>query len=221
MTVVWKEGGASVTLSGDLAAWATQAMRDATGGAIDLLTATLQPIATNASNEWYGPQGVQKVTGQSGRIEVVSTVDVAKGVVRVSVGSTDTRTAKKGTRFQTQSGEDRQRQGGAPVPAFVHRPFPSKHLAVTARDFVSGQRRGVTRQEFFAVPEERRVGIAKKDWEYLPIKKGDWIIIEEPKRGDGKTLLPIYVNRPAKLAVQGKLTELGAAMAANMGQKNG
>ena len=211
MSVIWKEGGASVTLSGDLAAWATQAMRDATGGAIDLLTATLQPIATSASNEWYGPQGVQKVTGQSGRIEVVSTVDVAKGVVRVSVGSTDTRTASKGTRFKTTTGEDRQRQGGAPVPAFVHRPYAS-----------TTQRKAVTREQFFNAPKELRVGIAKKDWEYLPIKKGDWVIIEViPAKGDGKTLLPIYVNRPGKAAVQGKLTELGAAMAANMGQKNG
>ena len=186
-------------------------MRDATGGAIDLLTATLQPIATSASNEWYGPQGVQKVTGQSGRIEVVSTVDVAKGVVRVSVGSTDTRTASKGTRFKTTTGEDRQRQGGAPVPAFVHRPYAS-----------TTQRKAVTREQFFNAPKELRVGIAKKDWDYLPIKKGDWVIIEViPAKGDGKTLLPIYVNRPGKAAVQGKLTELGAAMAANMGQKNG
>ena len=211
MSIIWKEGGASVTLSGDLAAWATQAMRDATGGAIDLLTATLQPIATSASNEWYGPQGVQKVTGQSGRIEVVHTVDVAKGVVRVSVGSTDTRTASKGTRFKTTTGEDRQRQGGAPVPAFVHRPYAS-----------TTQRKAVTREQFFNAPKELRVGIAKKDWDYLPIKKGDWVIIEViPAKGDGKTLLPIYVNRPGKAAVQGKLTELGAAMAANMGQKNG
>lgn len=95
MSIIWKEGGASVTLSGDLAAWATQAMRDATGGAIDLLTATLQPIADTASASWYSANGVQKVTGQSGRIEVVHTVDVAKGVVRVSVGSTDTRIAGK------------------------------------------------------------------------------------------------------------------------------
>ena len=211
MSIIWKEGGASVTLSGDLAAWAERAMRDATGGAIDLLTATLQPIATSASNEWYGPQGVQKVTGQSGRIEVVSTVDVAKGVVRVSVGSTDTRTASKGTRFKTTTGEDRQRQGGAPVPAFVHRPYAS-----------TTQRKAVTREQFFNAPKEQRVGIAKKDWDYLPIKKGDWVIIEViPAKGDGKTLLPIYVNRPGKAAVQGKLTELGAAMAANMGQKNG
>ena len=103
------------------------------------------------------------------------------------------------------------KEGGAPVPAFVHRPYAS-----------TTQRKAVTREQFFNAPKELRVGIAKKDWDYLPIKKGDWVIIEViPAKGDGKTLLPIYVNRPGKAAVQGKLTELGAAMAANMGQKNG
>lgn len=194
--IVWKEGGASVTLSGDLDAWATQAMRDATGGAIDILTETLQPIASTASAGWYGAQGVQRVTGQSGRIEVVSTIDVAKGVVRVSVGSTDTRVAGK---------------KNAPVPAFVHRPYAA-----------TTELKAVTREQFFAAPKSTRVGVAKKDWDFLPVKKGDWVIrVVTPRASDGKTLLPIYVNRPGKEAVQGKLTELGAAMAVNMGRKNG
>lgn len=196
MSVIWKEGGASVTLSGDLEAWATQAMRDATGGAIDILTETLQPIATTASAGWYGAQGVQRVTGQSGRIEVVSTIDVAKGVVRVSVGSTDTRVAGK---------------KNAPVPAFVHRPYAA-----------TTELKAVTREQFFAAPKSTRVGVAKKDWDFLPVKKGDWVIrVVTPRASDGKTLLPIYVNKPGKEAVQGKLTELGAAMAVNMGRKNG
>ena len=196
MSIIWKEGGASVTLSGDLAAWAERAMRDATGGAIDLLIETLQPVATTASAGWYGAQGVQKVTGQSGRIEVVSTVDVAKGVVSVSVGSTDTRIAGK---------------KGAPLPAFVHRPY----AATTAL-------KAVTREQFFAAPKSTRVGVARKDNDAIKVKKGDWMIrVVSPKASDGKTLLPVYVNRPAKLAVDGKITEFGIVMAANMGRKNG
>lgn len=196
MSVVWREGGASVTLSGNLAAWATQAMRDATGGAIDILTATLQPIADTASAGWYGPGNVQRVTGQSGRIEVMQTVDVAKGVVRVSIGSTDTRTAGK---------------KNAPVPAFVHRPY----AATTAL-------KAVTREQFYAAPPSTRVGVAKKDNDAIPVRKGDYMIeVVSPRASDGKTLIPIYVNRPGKAAVQGKLTELGAAMAAKMGRKNG
>ena len=194
--IVWKEGGASVRLTGDLEAWATQAIRDATGGAVDILTETLQPIATTASAGWYGAQGVQKVTGQSGRIEVVSTIDVAKGVVRVSVGSTDTRVAGK---------------KNAPVPAFVHRPYAA-----------TTELKAVSREQFFAAPKSTRVGVAKKDNDSIGVKKGDWMIrVVSSRASDGKTLLPIYVNRPGKEAVQGKLTELGAAMAAQMGRKNG
>jgi hypothetical protein len=194
--IVWKEGGASVTLSGDLEAWATQAMRDATGGAIDILTETLQPVATTASAGWYGPGNVQRVTGQSGRIEVVSTVDVSKGVVRVSVGSTDTRVAGK---------------KNAPLPVFVHRPYAA-----------TTELKAVTREQFFAAPKSTRVGVARKDNDAIKVKKGDWMIrVVSSRASDGKTLLPIYVNRPGKAAVQGKLTELGAAMAAQMGRKNG
>jgi hypothetical protein len=153
-------------------------------------------VADTASAGWYGPGNVQRVTGQSGRIEVISTIDANKGVVRVSVGSTDTRIAGK---------------KGAPVPAFVHRPY----AATTAL-------KAVTREQFFAAPPSTRVGVAKKDNDSIPVKKGDWMIrVVSPLASDGKTLLPIYVNRPGKAAVQGKLTELGAAMAVNMGRKNG
>jgi hypothetical protein len=196
VSIVWKEGGASVTLSGDLAAWATQAIRDATGGAVDILTATLQPVADTASAGWYAPGNVQRVTGQSGRIEVVSTIDANKGVVRVSIGSTDTRVAGK---------------KGAPVPAFVHRPYAA-----------TTELKAVTREQFFVAPKSTRVGVARKDNDAIKVKKGDWMIrVVSSRASDGKTLLPIYVNRPGKAAVQGKLTELGAAMAAQMGRKNG
>ena len=211
MSIVYKEGAASIVLSGDLAAWAEQAMRDATGGAVDLLTATLQPVADTASAGWYGPGNVQRVTGQSGRIEVISTIDANKCVVRVSVGSTDTRVSSKGTKYQTKSGEEKQRSAGAPVPNFVHRPYAA-----------TTELKAVTREQFFAAPKSTRVGVAKKDWDFLPVKKGDWLIrVVTPRASDGKTLLPIYVNKPGKEAVQGKLTELGAAMAVNMGRKNG
>ena len=196
MSVVWREGGASVVLSGDLEAWATQAIRDATGGAVDILTATLQPVADTASAGWYGPGNVQRVTGQSGRIEVVSTIDANKGVVRVSVGSTDTRVAGK---------------KNAPLPVFVHRPYAA-----------TTELKAVTREQFFAAPKSTRVGVARKDNDAIKVKKGDWMIrVVSSRASDGKTLLPIYVNRPGKAAVQGKLTELGAAMAVNMGRKNG
>ena len=198
MSVTRRDGNAAVVVLGDLDAWAAQAIRDATGGAVDLLTATLQPVADTASAGWYGPGNVQRVTGQSGRIEVVSTVDLIKGVVSVSVGSTDTR-------------EVMVKKALVPLPFFVHRPYAA-----------TTELKAVTREQFFAAPKSTRVGVAKKDNDSIGVKKGDWMIrVVTPLASDGKTLLPIYVNRPGKAAVQGKLTELGAAMAANMGRKNG
>jgi hypothetical protein len=93
----------------------------------------------------------------------------------------------------------------------VHRPYAA-----------TTELKAVTREQFFAAPKSTRVGVAKKDNDSIGVKKGDWMIrVVSFRASDGKTLLPIYVNRPGKAAVQGKLTELGAAMAAQMGRKNG
>lgn len=211
MSTVWREGGVSVTLTGDLLAWANAAINDATNGAAAEVAAILEPVAAQARAEWYGPQGVIKRTGLSGQIDVITTANLDKGVVTVSVGSTDTRTATKGTLRQRADGTETRRQAGAPIPAFVHRAGRT-----------TTRLQAVTREEFFRAPKSTRVGVAHKAQPQLGIKPGDWIIrvlIDRPS--DGKTLLPIYVNRPAKEAVGAKTLEIGATMARNMGRKNG
>jgi hypothetical protein len=196
VSTVWREGGVSVVLENDLLAWATAAIHDATNGAAAEVAAILEPVAVKARAEWYGPQGVVKRTGLSGQIEVITTANLDKGVVTVSVGSTDTRTAGK-TR--------------ALVPSFVHRPKNN------ATDIKS-----VTREEFFRAPASTRLGIARVARPAQGIKAGDWMIrVFSPRASDGKTLLPIYVNKPAKEAVGAKTIEIGATMARNMGRKNG
>jgi hypothetical protein len=196
VSTVWREGGVSVVLENDLLAWATAAIHDATNGAAAEVAAILEPVAVKARSEWYGPQGVVKRTGLSGQIEVITTANLDKGVVTVSVGSTDTRTAGK-TR--------------ALVPSFVHRPG---RLATDIK--------GVTREEFFRAPASTRIGIARVARPAQNIKAGDWMIrVSSPRASDGKTLLPIYVNKPAKEAVGAKTLEIGATMARNMGRKNG
>lgn len=196
MSTVWREGGVSVTLTGDLLAWADAAINDATNGAAAEVAAILEPVAAQARAEWYGPQGVVKRTGLSGQIDVITVANLDKGVVTVSVGSTDTR----------QAGKSR-----ALVPSFVHRPG---RLAVEVK--------AVTREEFFRAPASTRVGVARVARPAQGIKPGDWLIrVSSPRASDGKTLLPIYVNRPAKEAVGAKTLEIGATMARNMGRKNG
>ena len=193
---VWREGGVSVRMSGDLLAWADAAILDATNGASAEVAAILEPVAAQARAEWYGPQGVVKRTGLSGQIDVITTANLDKGIVTVSIGSTDTR----------QAGKTR-----ALVPSFVHRP------GRTARELKS-----VTREEFFRTSPSLRVGVARVAKPAQGIKPGDWVIrVLSPRASDGKTLLPIYVNKPAKDAVGAKTIQIGATMARNMGRKNG
>lgn len=223
MSTVWREGGVSVTLTGDLEAWAVAAMKDATNGAVTELEAILEPIAAQARAAWYGPQGVQRRSGLSGMIDVITTANVDKGIVTVSIGSTDTRPAGK---------------RGALVPSFVHRarpgaptraPSPSASKVAPAVDEpVAGKSsswyklKGVSRDEFFKVPQAQRVGLARVDRPAQGIKAGDWIIrLQVTRPVAGKTLLPIYVNKPAKEAVSSHAVAIGAVMAANMGRKNG
>lgn len=208
---VWREGGVSVRMSGDLLAWADAAILDATNGASAEVAAILEPVAAQARAEWYGPQGVVKRTGLSGQIDVIVTANLDKGIVTVSIGSTDMRVSSKGTRRVRKDESVTQRQAGAPIPAFVHRP------GRTAREL-----KAVTREEFFRTSPSLRVGVARVAKPAQNIKPGDWVIrVLSPRASDGKTLLPIYVNRPAKDAVGAKTIQIGATMARNMGRKNG
>lgn len=99
----YKEGGVTVTLTGDLAARVERAVTATAGETLRLMRAEAQEVADRARAEWYGPNGVTRQTGQSGDIVVVTTV--TPNEVRVGLGSTDTR--KAGNRF---------------VAMFVHRP---------------------------------------------------------------------------------------------------
>jgi hypothetical protein len=192
----YRDGSATVTLTGDLRAWAERAIADAAGAADSAVTAALETVAADAERQWYGQQGVRRVTGLSGQMEVVRTIDVGRGVLRWSVGSMDRRRAGK---------------SGATVPAFVHR---AGGLATTPK--------AVTRAEYDAAPPSTRRGRARKAWPDSDIKQGDWVIlIASPRRGDGAKLLPIFVYAPARAAIQSLVPRLAVAMAARMGRAHG
>jgi hypothetical protein len=92
----YTDGGATITLTGDLEAWAEKAMRAALGGALDVIRAEMQKVADEAEAKWYGADGVKRRTGLSGRMDVITTLDIGRGRVTVSLGSTDPRRAGKG-----------------------------------------------------------------------------------------------------------------------------
>lgn len=106
MTTVYRDGDVSVTLSGDLEGWVRRAVEQAAGGVLDVLEREAGEVASRAKADWYNQ--VEKETGLSGQIGVRTVIDVGRGEVRVSVGSTDDRTAKN----------------GKPLVVYVHRPRP-------------------------------------------------------------------------------------------------
>lgn len=185
MTTAYRSGGVTVTLSGDLAAWAERATIAATNGAVTTLQAAMQAVADKAEADWYSANGVQRVTGLSGQMAVVTTIDDGRGVITVSVGSADTRSAGK---------------KGARVPNFVHRPG-----ALASRLQV------VTHAEFFAAPKSTRVGRSKIARPGVVV--GDYLIrVHSEKASDGKMLLPVFVNAPGKAALKAVVPDIARMM---------
>jgi hypothetical protein len=107
MTTRYTDGNVTVTLDDGLEQFVRGLLSAAETEAVRVLEAAAAGVAQAAEGEWYGSKGVTKKTGRSGDIGVTTTFDSAKGEVRVSVGSRDTRTAGK---------------SGKPLPVFVHRP---------------------------------------------------------------------------------------------------
>lgn len=203
MSTRWREGGVTVTLTGDLEAWAERAIKSALGGAVDVVQAELETVARDAEAAWYSAQGVQRVTGKSGDMAVVTVLDIDKGRVMVSVGSTDDRVSGKGTKYSRADGTSGQRQAGAPIPSFVHRPTS---LASTAKV--------VSREEFYAAPQSTRIGRARKAQPANGIAVGDYLVrVSSPRASDGKKLLPLFVNAPGKRALKLAVPALARIMA--------
>ncbi len=122
------EGGVTVSLDGALEDFVRRLVDKTQTAAIVQLRAASEEVAAEARAEWYGANGVNRITGRSGDIEAVETVDVAKGEIRISVGSTDTRKA-----------------GGKPVPVYVHRPTRTSTILAD-----------VTPPEWYAAPASLR-----------------------------------------------------------------
>lgn len=207
--IQYKDGGVTISLDGDLAKWAEAAVQQAAGAAIDIVRAELDAVASSAEASWYGPQGVQRVTGKSGQMAVTTTIDAAKGVIRVTVGSTDTRVSSKGTKYSRADGTTGQRTAGVPIPFFVHRP-----------DRLATELQVVSRSQYYAAPPSTRLCRAERDgstWKVPAphIKAGDYVLrVSSPRASDGKKLSPLFVFAPGKRAIAAALPKIGAAMAA-------
>lgn len=92
--VRFREGDATILLTGDLAAKMAERVRRASSGMVAVIEQALEPVAANAEAEWYGPRGVKPRTGESGKIDMVTTVDATQSTATVAVGSRATDLAK-------------------------------------------------------------------------------------------------------------------------------
>lgn len=130
MTTRYTDGAVTVTLDDGLDRFVRGLLSKAERATVAVLEEEGRAVADAARREWYGPNGVTRETGLSGQIVAVTTIDSARGEVRVSVGSTDTRKAGK---------------SGKPVPLFVHRP------GLASEELVE-----VSHAEYWATPNASR-----------------------------------------------------------------
>lgn len=128
-TLRFRDGDVTVTLGGELEAFARAALDAAGGELVRRLEVEMEAVAAEARASWYGAEGVERETGKSGDIQVVTTIDGDE--VRVSVGSTDSRSAGK---------------TGKPLVAFVHRRGP-----------LSLDKVAVAHKDYWATPRSRRL----------------------------------------------------------------
>jgi len=195
-----REGGVTATITGpDRAAW--EAIVGKMGGAIlAQMQAVAGRVASDAQASWYGPpEGVQRETGLSGQIEVVTTVDRGRAEVRVGVGSTDTRVVKNA------------KGRSAPVVVYIHRAGRSSLELIE-----------VTREEHFATPKSLRFGFARreKDGRFVHAQRGQhglpggkwWVFRHSAGASDGARLYDALLRRPFRLAIKAGLPDMAKAI---------
>lgn len=85
----YRDGAVTVTLDGALEDLVKRAVDAAGGESVRVLQRRAEEVAAKARADWYAKgTGVNRKTGKSGDVQVVTTVSPSE--VRVSVGSTDT-----------------------------------------------------------------------------------------------------------------------------------
>jgi hypothetical protein len=175
----YKDGDVTVTLSGDLEAWVKRALTASNGAVVREMQAEAEAVASQARADWYGPNGVNKQTGLSGDIVVVTTV--TPDSVTVGLGSSDVRMGKS------------KRGKMVNIALFVHRPGP---LSLVARM--------VTKGEWWAWQKAGKpVGKSgtRGGGRYGTV--ADWTIYESnDEASDGARLMGEFVRKPMTARVR-------------------
>lgn len=137
MPTRYTAGDVTIELDDGLDAFVRSLMTAAEAEAVALLEAEAAAVAQAAEASWY--EQVDRRTGRSGDLEVVTTVDAGAGEVRVGIRSVDTRLS-----------------GGKPVAMLVHRPGALSRVRteITRAEYGAIRERGDKR----SVVHERKTG---------------------------------------------------------------
>lgn len=197
-----------MALDEGMAQFVRSAIPRAEAAAVAVLEAHAEELAATARREWYGPEGVDRRTGKGGDIQVVTTVDSARGEVRVSIGSTDDRTAGKTNK---------------PLVAFQHRPWGSslRAKAVERGEWFAWQRKGAPVLPYPGAAWWRERTGGRINGEGL--KRGLWYI-QTTGAAENKTitakgkgyLLQTLIVKPTKELIVKLLPEISRALAARL-----
>ena len=180
MTRTFRSGAVTVELDGALQDFVDGLIQRTATSSLIAARELAEKVARDARAHWYGDGGVRRVTGQSGDIQVREVVDLQRGEVRVSVGSTDKRVS-----------------GGKPVPVFVKRPG---RLSVV--------RQSVTIDQWFAAPKSMRANF-KSTRNDPPGTSPPYLFVPNPNASDGKFQLLEWVRKPVKAGIRRAARSLG------------
>lgn len=193
----YTEGGVTITLDGGLEDFVRRALSAASAETVRVMEAAAQEVAEKARADWYAPgTGVEKDTGKSGDIQVVTTV--SSDEVRVSVGSTDTELVN-----------------GKPRAVYIHRP---NRLTLVKKQ--------VTVEEYWKTPKAQRANfhpLPADPKHHRPADSGTgpWIWVVNPKASDGKFLLTELVRKPMRAKVRTITPEIAKAIAKKISRGRG
>lgn len=186
-TTRYTDGNVTITLDDGLERWCRAILDEAQREMVGQAEALAQEVASAAQGQWYDQ--VQKRTGKSGDITVVTTFDAARDTVRVTVGSTDTRLTK-----------------GKPVAVLVHRPTALSEVMteITRREYNEARAAGRAKEVVHARRGDKARGIvAGKFYRFT----------HNPKASDGKNLMVELIRKPFTLRLKKAIPNMSRVIA--------
>lgn len=180
----YTNGSVTVSLSGEMEAFVDGLLKKAATASLVTARRLAEEVRDDAERQWYGVNGVRKVTGKSGNIQVTESVNIQTGEVRVSVGSADDRVS-----------------GGKPVPVFIRR---AGRLSLVKVE--------VSHDRYWKTPKSMRANYHPIPGRDPRTASGPFIYEPNPKASDGRKMLNEFVKKPVKKAMRKAAGELGTAI---------